>query len=84
MNRVKIAVAGILGILLLILRVQNRRPVETHLLFATVTMAQSILLLETAALGFGAGALLTWFLLRRNRRVRAEASPAPPKSGEQA
>lgn len=73
MNRLKIAVAGALVVLLIVLMVQNRNEVETRLLFAKVTMAQSILLLLTASLGFGAGSLVTWFLLRRKQKKSAEA-----------
>lgn len=80
MNRAKIIGAAVLAILLIVLMVQNRAPVETHLLFAKVTMAQSILLLVTAALAFGSGALLTWFLLRRRQRKpsRSVSGPATP------
>ncbi|MCB1126778.1 MAG: LapA family protein [Verrucomicrobiae bacterium] len=71
MNRVKIVVAAVLVVLLIVLMVQNRSEVVTRLLFAEVKMAQSILLLLTATLGFGAGSLVTWFLLRRNQKKKA-------------
>jgi uncharacterized integral membrane protein len=76
MNRIKIVAAAVLVILLIVLMVQNSNQVETHLLFAKVTMAQSILLLVTASLGFGSGALVTWFLLRRKHKKAAADKPA--------
>lgn len=82
MNRAKIIGAAVLAVLLIILMVQNQEPVTTHLLFVEVRMAQSILLLVTAALGFGSGTLLTWFLLRRRRRQRASASPATKEADQ--
>jgi hypothetical protein len=38
--------------------VQNREPVTTHLLLATVVMPHAVLLFITAAAGFTLGALL--------------------------
>ena len=58
MRKLKIIVASILVILVSIIVVQNREPVATHLLFATVVMPHAVLLFITAAAGFGLGALL--------------------------
>jgi uncharacterized integral membrane protein len=63
MRNLKIIVTSILAILIAIMVVQNREPVTTHLLLATVVMPQAVLLFITAAAGFALGALL-----RLNRR----------------
>ena len=59
MRNLKLITASILAILVAIIVVQNRDPVGTHLLFATVTMPLAILLFITAAVGFALGVLLT-------------------------
>jgi hypothetical protein len=59
MRNLKIIVASILAIFVAIMVIQNREPVATHLLFATIVMPHAILLFITAAAGFALGALLT-------------------------
>ena len=54
-NRVRIAVAVVLVILAVIVVIQNTEPVETRLLFASVTMPRAMLLAGTAGLGFLSG-----------------------------
>ncbi|MCP5517706.1 MAG: LapA family protein [Verrucomicrobiales bacterium] len=76
MNRVKIVGASVLLLLVLVLMIQNRASVKTQLLFAEVEMPQSILLLTTAVLGFGAGGLVTWFALRRKKERKPDKAPA--------
>ncbi len=51
MRNLKLIIASILAILVAIIVVQNREPVATHLLFATVVMPHAILLFITAAAG---------------------------------
>ena len=58
MSNLKIIVASILAILVAIMVVQNREPVTSHLLLATVVMLHVVLLFITAAAGFALGALL--------------------------
>ena len=57
----KLQVILVLGVAILlgILVVQNRAPVEPHLLFATVTMPHAFLIFIVAAAGFTLGVLLT-------------------------
>ena len=59
MRNLKIIVVSILAILVAIMMLQNRDPVATHLLFATIVMPHAVLLFITAAAGFALGALLT-------------------------
>lgn len=68
MRNLKLITASALAILIAIVVVQNREPVTTHLLFATVVMPHAILLFINAAVGFALGVLLTMFLNARRRR----------------
>jgi hypothetical protein len=55
MRNFKLITASVLAILVAIVVVQNREPVTTHLLFATVVMPQAILLFIASAAGVRAG-----------------------------
>ena len=68
MRNVKLISASVLAVLAAILVLQNREPVATHLLFATVVMPQAILLFLTTAIGFAFGILLTLSLSAQRRR----------------
>jgi uncharacterized integral membrane protein len=68
MRNLKIIVASILAILVAIMMVQNREPVATHLLFATIVMPHAVLLFITAAAGFALGALLTLSLNTKRKQ----------------
>jgi uncharacterized integral membrane protein len=59
MRNLKLITASFLTILVAIIVLQNREPVATHVLFATVVMPHAILLFITAAAGFVLGVLLT-------------------------
>ena len=72
MRNVKIITAAILAILVVIIVVQNREPVATHLLFATVVMPHAVLLFITAGTGFALGVLLA---LSVNTKYKAHANP---------
>jgi uncharacterized integral membrane protein len=69
MRNFKLITASVLAILVAILVVQNREPVETHLLFVTVAMPHAILLFITAAAGFTLGILLTMSLKTRRKDI---------------
>jgi uncharacterized integral membrane protein len=70
MRNMKLITASILAILVAIIVVQNREPVSTHLLFATVVMPHAILLFITAATGFALGVLLTLSLDTKRKQIR--------------
>ena len=52
MRNFKLITASILATFVAIVVVQNREPVEAHLLFATVVMPHAILLFIASATGF--------------------------------
>jgi len=58
MRNLKIIGASILIVMVAILVIQNRDPVATHLLFATVVMPHAVLIFITAVAGFALGLLL--------------------------
>jgi uncharacterized integral membrane protein len=70
MRNFKLIAASCLAILVAIIVVQNRDPVATHLLFATLSMPLAILLFITAAAGFALGVLLTMSLHARRNQIR--------------
>jgi uncharacterized integral membrane protein len=69
MRNFKIITASILAILVAIMVVQNREPVVTHLLFATVSMPHAVLLFITAAAGFTLGVLLALSLNKKRKQM---------------
>ena len=69
MRNLKLIVASVLAILVAILVVQNTEPVETHLLFATVTMPRAVLIFISAAAGFALGGLLTMSLKSKRKNL---------------
>ncbi len=64
MRRLRIIAAVTLAALAVIVILQNTAPVETRLLFATVTMPRAALLILTTLAGFALG-LLTSYIGRR-------------------
>jgi uncharacterized integral membrane protein len=69
MRNVKLITASVLAIVIAIIVIQNREPVATHLLFATVIMPHSILLFITCAAGFALGILLAMMLKRTPKNM---------------
>ena len=71
MNKTKLIIAAVLAVLAIVIIAQNTEPVETRVLFATVTMPRFVLLLITALLGFAAG-FLTAVGLRWRKKKKVE------------
>jgi uncharacterized integral membrane protein len=70
MRNFKLITASVLSILVAIIVVQNREPVATHLLFATVVMPHAILLFIASAAGFALGVLLTMSLKTKSKNIQ--------------
>jgi uncharacterized integral membrane protein len=70
MRNLKLVTASFLAILVAIIVVQNREPVATHVLFATVVMPHAILLFITAAAGFALGVILTLSFSTKRKQVQ--------------
>ena len=58
----KLAIAIALAVLTIIIILQNTVPVETNILFMTITMPRALLLLGTLLTGFAIGVIVvfTW------------------------
>ena len=70
MAKVKLYTALALILLVLIVLFQNREPVETKFLFASITMPRAALLGVTLLVGMAAGVLLTLGLSRKSIRKK--------------
>jgi putative membrane protein len=71
MERFKLIATAILALLGVIIILQNTEPVETKLLFLSITMPRAILLMGTTLIGFALGVLVSFFFKRKEQ---------PPKS----
>ena len=65
MERFKVIAIGILVLLGVIIILQNTAPVETKLLFFSITMPRAILLMTTTLIGFALGVLVSFYFLRK-------------------
>lgn len=70
MRTTRLIVLIVVVVLLAIIIIQNREPVRTHFLFATVEMPHILLLLITAAAGFVAGLMVA--LLSERKKAKQE------------
>jgi len=68
MNKVKLVVLAVLIILAAIVILQNTKPVETYVLFATIEMPQTLLLLVTFLLGGVGGLIFAAWWGRRGKK----------------
>ena len=73
MERFKLVSIAVLIIPGIIIILQNTQPVETRILFMTITMPRAILLLVTTLIGFALGVLVSFFFQRKkdHRQVKA-------------
>ncbi len=67
MNRFKMISIAILVLLGVIIILQNTEPVETKLLFLSMTMPRAILLMGTTMIGFALGILVSFFFQRKEQ-----------------
>ncbi|MBU0728459.1 MAG: LapA family protein [Proteobacteria bacterium] len=67
MQQVKLILILVLVSLGLIIVLQNTQPVETKILFASITMPRAVLLFGTTILGFALGVLVSFMMVKRDR-----------------
>jgi uncharacterized integral membrane protein len=67
MERLKLITIVILALVGVIIILQNTEPVETKLLFLSITMPRAILLMGTTLIGFALGVLVSLFFKRKNK-----------------
>jgi uncharacterized integral membrane protein len=68
MKKLRMIAACVLAVLVAIVVLQNTEAVETHLLFATVTLPRAVLLLTTALVGFALGVLTSLVWMRSQEK----------------
>jgi uncharacterized integral membrane protein len=67
MERFKLISTAILALIGVIIILQNTEPVETKLLFFSITMPRAILLMATTFIGFSLGVLVSVFFKRKDQ-----------------
>jgi uncharacterized integral membrane protein len=68
MNKFAIVVMAVIGLLALIVVLQNTEAVNTKILFLTVTMPGAALLCGTLLIGFALGVVAAGWLVRKPRQ----------------
>lgn len=68
MTKFKVILLAVVGLLVLIVVLQNTQAVETRLLFLTVTMPRAVLLFGTLLVGFALGVLTAGRIARKPKQ----------------
>ena len=72
MNKTKLIVIGVLVIIAFVLTIQNTQPVNTHILFFTITMPRAVLLLLMTLIGFAIGVFTVFHYIGRRKKAERE------------
>lgn len=64
MERAKLIGLVLLALLGMVIVLQNTEPVETKILFWSITMPRAVLLFGTTMIGFALGTLTTFFMAK--------------------
>lgn len=71
MTKVKIAIFSTIALLAIIVFFQNNETVDTKILFMTITMPRSMMLIFTLLLGVVLGIVASVFLRRRKAKAKS-------------
>lgn len=74
MKRIRLIAILVLAVLVVIVVLQNTEPVETRLLFATVSMPRAVLLFTTALIGYAMGILTSLVWMRGQGQANSRVS----------
>jgi len=80
MNKLKLVAIAVVGLVVLIVVLQNTQAVETHLLFLTLTMPNAALLFGTLIMGFALGVLMAGHIVSVAKRTLGAPSDKQPKA----
>ena len=72
MERFKLITTVILALLGVVSILQNTEPVETKLLFFSMTMPRAVLLMGTTLIGFALGVLVSLFFIRKDKPAKMD------------
>ena len=68
MTKFKVVVLAVIGLLVLIVILQNTEAVETKLLFISISMPRAVLLFGTLLIGFALGVLTAGRISRKPKQ----------------
>lgn len=68
-NKMKVVGIAVVALLIVVVVLQNTQPVETKLLFFTVTMPNAALLFGTLVIGFAIGVLTAGHIVSTAKRA---------------
>ncbi len=68
MNKLKVVIIGVVALFVVIVVLQNTQPVETKLLFVTMTLPNAALLFGTLIIGFTIGVLTAGHIVSSAKR----------------
>jgi len=68
MKKVKFIIIGILIIIVFVLTIQNTQPVDTHILFLTITMPRAALLLLMTLIGYAIGVFTVFHYIGKRKQ----------------
>ena len=68
MNKLKAVIIGVVALIVVIVVLQNTQPVETKLLFITMTLPNAALLFGTLIIGFTIGVLTAGHIVSSAKR----------------
>ena len=69
MNQTKLILIGVLIIITLVLIIQNTQPVDTHILFFTITMPGAVLLFLMTLIGFAIGIFTVFHYIGKRKKL---------------
>ena len=72
MKKTKIIVMGVLVLIACVLTIQNTQPVNTHILFFTVSMPRAVLLLLMTLIGFAIGVFTVFHYIGKRKQPERE------------
>ena len=72
MKKLKIVGVAVLALIVVVVVLQNTQPVDTKLLFLTVTMPNAALLFGTLVIGFAIGVLTAGHIVSSVKRAPPE------------
>ena len=72
MNHIKLILISVLIIIAAVLTIQNTHPVDTRILFFTITMPRAVLLLLMTLIGFVIGVFTVFHYIGKRNRQKKE------------
>jgi len=68
MNMTKLIIIGLLILIAVVVTIQNTQPVDTHILFFTISMPRAVLLLLMVLIGFAIGVFTVFHYIGKRKQ----------------